>query len=500
MAVTRVSISRNGKAAINYAYEEKSHKKGIERVLSSSGVNLDVAYGHAQMKAVWDSSRKNDGKSVQVYRIIQSFGLDELDPQNADDIEKANLLGYELAKELYPDRQSMIVTQADGAGGKLHNHIIVNAVSALDGKSLRGDSTKWKRVSDASDKVLESHGMVTLGDGGSRADSNIAIGKMRDAGKYVWKDDLRERIGDVLSDWRVTDRDTFEHKMREQHEVEVKYGKKRVKYSFENALGESSKAGVKALGADYGAESIDKALARNAVIAQEKLEQQRLEREEAERKELAAKQAKPTVTPFLFDVGAELAKVRPRKSEKVTVTKKADFVETDIMREVREEREARKLAAVVNEAHGEALVINADVDGRRAQEQLAVAREEAKRKAEQEKSLKDVEDARKRIEAQEQAKRDEEARKAQTLRDSALKRLRNSISVGADGDVPDDVLTRFMANEKQLRGTMRNTVEGVKLHTVDSIYVRTKNDMLREKRAARNGVPVQELQNDGPEL
>lgn len=519
MATTRVTNTKSGKAAIKYAFEEKMGVKAGDRVLAAGGSNLDVSYAMQQMRHVWEAHGKADGKTVQMYRIIQSFGLDELDPKNPEDIAKANEIGLALAAELYPDRQALVVTQADGKGkkgvgdekgGKLHNHILVNSVSFVDGKSLRGDDKEHSTISAKSDEIIQRYGMKPVDTEASRNRRTLSEKQMAAAGMYVWKDDLRERIVAGLESEEITDRDSFIQHMKDEHEVEVTYrGKKFVKYDFIGKDGGSHGARDTALSNNgyYGRDRLDAMFAENA----QRLADAALVAE-AEQEEEEVTDEPETIAPTfvggvdLSFMDAELAKVAKRHKKSDAPVKKTPYVEPPMMREVREEREAKAAAAKMDELHGEALVMNNDVDSRKAQEVAAAAREEAERKAEQAEQKKAAEDARKAIEALEEAKRQEQAEKAQKRIQESKGRLLKDVFLGRESlyDVPEKTFTRFMENEDKWMG--KTFVNGItnKEQRFDTpeIYRRSKIQVASEERAERQGVQNatdQVAQADGPE-
>lgn len=310
----------------------------------ASGSNLDTQFAMQQMRAVWESHRKSDGKSVQMYRVVQSFGLDELNPLDPDDIAKANEMGLELASELYPDKQSLIVTQADGKGGKLHNHILVNSVGFVDGKSLRGFRKEHEAVADKSDELLVRHGMKVLDTDKTRNKRTRQEQRLEKAGKYVWKDDLRARIGEALKDIDVTSRDVFIERLEAVHGVTVNYteGRKNVSYSFADADGKKRKVRDARLGTDYGKETLEERFLDNVKLLEA---QQRRQEEKASSGSILDR--------IGFNVDAEVQKIgrpEPKPSFSPKVKKEAP-----IMKSLRLEKENVKR---VNSDHAEALIEN----------------------------------------------------------------------------------------------------------------------------------------------
>ena len=66
---------------------------------------------------------------------MQSFSINELNPDEPADILTANMIGQEFAQRYYPDRQAVVFTQTDGKSHLVHNHIII---SDTDMTSSRG--------------------------------------------------------------------------------------------------------------------------------------------------------------------------------------------------------------------------------------------------------------------------------------------------------------------------------------------------------------------------
>ena len=66
----------------------------------------------------------------QGYHIIQSFAPGEVTP------EEAHAVGVEFARRLFGERYEAIVTTHLNKA-HLHNHVVVNSVSMLDGTMYR---------------------------------------------------------------------------------------------------------------------------------------------------------------------------------------------------------------------------------------------------------------------------------------------------------------------------------------------------------------------------
>lgn len=235
MAITTITSTKNGKGSIDYVLKGRTEdkKNPEERTLAVRGHNLDPSRAAEQMAAVWRNFGKDDGNTIQTYRIIQSFRESDFHKDNYEDIEKANEIGLALAEKLYPNRQALIVTQADGEGGKVHNHIIVNSVEPVAGKSLRGIETSWeKTISKANDEVLKEHKIKALERGTlrdvaySRSELSIITDKTAS-----WKDTIRDAVEDSISDKNITSIDDLKEKLKDDYDIDLKLRGKTITYA-----------------------------------------------------------------------------------------------------------------------------------------------------------------------------------------------------------------------------------------------------------------------------
>ena len=97
------------------------------------------------------TGRKQE-KDVIAYQIRQSFKPGEISP------EKANEIGYELAKRFTKGRHAFIVaTHTDRA--HIHNHIYFNSTSLDCKRKFRDFRFSWKALSRISDRICLEHGL-----------------------------------------------------------------------------------------------------------------------------------------------------------------------------------------------------------------------------------------------------------------------------------------------------------------------------------------------------
>ena len=171
MPTLQVSRTYNIQKSIDYVTSEKAHYNHEQtegkRVQWASGVNVPITNKTAFMsKMHMREVQKEYGKDkgyVQGYSIIQGFGADEIDPKGGvDSRNKAHDLGLQFAQQVYGENnQAIVVTQCDGKSGLWHNHIISNAVG-LDGKSQRGNMTKWTQLAKINDEIALENGLTPL--------------------------------------------------------------------------------------------------------------------------------------------------------------------------------------------------------------------------------------------------------------------------------------------------------------------------------------------------
>ncbi len=210
-----------GADAIRYARGNgRGHDGSESRNQYVAGVNMmpdDVVPFEEQMQYYWDHASAQH--KIQANRFIISFGPDELNPDDPNDCMVALEIGIQFAKYNAPDCQSAVFVQTDGVGHKVHAHIITNDVKITDFKGLDHSARHHSEFSRTVDLIcarfIESKPAelaperVTPGVRGQRM-ANEKIRAMNEEAqqaaavmgrepdlvpeKYIWIDDLRERI------------------------------------------------------------------------------------------------------------------------------------------------------------------------------------------------------------------------------------------------------------------------------------------------------------------
>lgn len=205
MAYTRISHTKNGRAAIQYARGDGKGHNGHERrnlLIGCVGMLPDeVIPIEEQMAEDWQQASKNNLN--QIRRIVASFSENELAPQGEDSAYIALEIAQEFVEEAYPNRKAAIFIQNDGKGGKLHVHILVSNVDSIEHKGCTDEQTNFRYVENHFDRVAGRH--IKL-DYGKKAEEKYLQNERRlqeeneeaadngSAAEYVWKDDLRERV------------------------------------------------------------------------------------------------------------------------------------------------------------------------------------------------------------------------------------------------------------------------------------------------------------------
>lgn len=213
MAYSRITGTRNGAGAIDYARGKgKGHNNKKVRDMVIGEVNLlpeSVAPYEEQMQRYWNKAAAKNKN--QVRRIVQSFSRRELNPDDPNDIQKANEIGIEFAQRAYPGHQAIVFTQIDGESGLIHNHVIVNNVNMETGYGCNDFQTKFQYVRRWTNRVAGQYFELDTGQNTKdktkqnerrkrqenekirEENKSLPLEKQKPL-KYIWKDDLKERI------------------------------------------------------------------------------------------------------------------------------------------------------------------------------------------------------------------------------------------------------------------------------------------------------------------
>ncbi|MGW6174340.1 hypothetical protein ACWF5H_12660 [Arthrobacter sp. NPDC055138] len=107
-------------------------------------------------------------RQAEARHLITSFGLEDVNPEDPEQVARA--FEYVVARHaaLYPGEQATFVGQAEGKGGNFHVHVTRNATLYEDmevdgklyraGRKLAGDLTDIDRMRERADRFLAEHG------------------------------------------------------------------------------------------------------------------------------------------------------------------------------------------------------------------------------------------------------------------------------------------------------------------------------------------------------
>lgn len=180
-AVVMSSPTRNASRLLAYVRREKPGQAAGTRYVAASGLNGAVPEVAMQQfrdnRKRWgkDGQRQvaakgkdgvvrtlTEGQFVQGYHVIESFARDgegALDPNDPKDHETAHRLGQKLGARLAgKGRHAVVVTQIDGATGCLHNHIVIDSVDRMTGRSFDSSAVKHKMLVQTHDALLAEAG------------------------------------------------------------------------------------------------------------------------------------------------------------------------------------------------------------------------------------------------------------------------------------------------------------------------------------------------------
>ncbi len=147
MAVMKIkTIKSSLQAVINYGKNGDKTDNGI--LVSSVNCSVQTAYEEmALTKKFFHKENKTLG-----YHIIQSFKGNEVTP------EKANQIGKGLAEELWGNNYQVIICTHINKEN-VHNHLILNSVSFIDGKKYHNSNEEIALMKDVSDRLCLKYGL-----------------------------------------------------------------------------------------------------------------------------------------------------------------------------------------------------------------------------------------------------------------------------------------------------------------------------------------------------
>ena len=229
MAYTRVTRTANGHGALMYAYGKGKGHNGSD-VRNDLIANVNILPGvpsEIQMQKYWNRARANH--KTQVIRVVQSFSVRELNPDELADILTANMIGQEFVQKYYPDRQAVVFTQTDGKSGLIHNHVIISDTDMTSSRGCDKQQYYQPTLAKWTDEIAGQYFELDFGDTTVPDKTTQTERAKRALGEYVWKDDLKSRITEALNE-SESEEDWIKNLIAHGVNIEVHDSKKRGKY------------------------------------------------------------------------------------------------------------------------------------------------------------------------------------------------------------------------------------------------------------------------------
>lgn len=225
---TAINCKRQSSSAmrgtLDYVAQDKKTLWGDTKLVT--GHNCVPQSTYTEMLTTKQRFRKMDGR--QFYHFVQSFAED--DPITP---AEANAIGLELAQREFPGFEVVIATHIDT--NHIHNHLVVNSVSCINGKKLHQSADDLLAHRRANDEICLAHGLSVL----EQPEKQSKMKRMKpgeyQAGLYAdsWKLDLIQTINDVLEYARTPD-DFIEGMEREGYQVTWTDTRKHITFTCPN--------------------------------------------------------------------------------------------------------------------------------------------------------------------------------------------------------------------------------------------------------------------------
>lgn len=216
------------------------------RAVLETAINCQLETAYQEMQATKRRWSKKGG--VLGYHLIHSYAPGEVTP------EQAHALGVEFARQLLGDRYEVVIsTHLDH--DHLHNHVLFNSVSCIDGKKYRDNfKAYFGDIRGISNEVSRRHGLSVI-EPESKGKS-YAEWDANQKGKTTIRDLIRQDI-DAIIDQSFTYA-TFLAALR-KNGYEIKSGPN-VKHTAVKTPGSSRFIRLSSLGENYTEEAIKRRL------------------------------------------------------------------------------------------------------------------------------------------------------------------------------------------------------------------------------------------------
>ena len=188
----RVNYAVNGeKTTLDTGITYAANPEKTEQLFFTSAINCDSCEtAFAEMQATKQRFGKLGG--VVGYHFIQSFAPGEVTP------EQAHAIGVAFAQRLFGERYEVVIgTHLDRA--HLHNHVVVNSVSFVDGKKYHSSpGSYYFEVRSTSDTLCRENDLSVIAPQGKG--KHYAEWKAENTGKPTIRGIIRGDIDSIIGE------------------------------------------------------------------------------------------------------------------------------------------------------------------------------------------------------------------------------------------------------------------------------------------------------------
>ena len=232
-----------------------------EEFYYTTGINCSVECARNQ----FDRTKIRFGKSGGnvAYHAYQSFREGEVTP------DEAHAIGVQLAKELWGDRFQVVVATHVNTRC-VHNHIVINSVSFIDGLKFHGCRENTRLLRDTSDRICLEHGLSVIENPKGKRVSTYVY-KMEHAGMPTRYNVARQAIDESVA--LSLNIEEFKSELRKRG-YNYRFDPQR-KYWTITPPGWKKAIRIHQLGEDYTRESIERRIyENNPSVRTERIRQQ----------------------------------------------------------------------------------------------------------------------------------------------------------------------------------------------------------------------------------
>ena len=184
-------VTNEEKTTLDAGIAYAANPEKTEQYFFTSALNCESCEtAYAEMQATKQRFGKLGG--VVGYHFIQSFAPGEVTP------EQAHAIGVEFARRLFGDRYEVVIgTHLDKA--HLHNHVVVNSVSFVDGKKYHSSpGSYYFDVRGISDALCRENDLSTIAPQGKG--KHYAEWKAEQNGKPTIRSTIRIDIDRIIGE------------------------------------------------------------------------------------------------------------------------------------------------------------------------------------------------------------------------------------------------------------------------------------------------------------